>query len=227
MNDFTGLPAAVPFASFGPGGIDWAPQNKGITPVFRIKDTLHPAESEKAGRAVYFDREEYSLYIAGDQQSVATGIVDDAIRERFRDAYDKWKRGGDHTHINGTPLSRWPLATPSFIKEMEYMNIYSVDDLAAVADVHLDRIADGRAWRDRAAAWLKSANDGAAASKYAAENARMRDELSELRGMIASITGGKSVPLKARSAKRTMSDEQRAIRSERAKAMWAARKAQE
>lgn len=234
--------ASIHFDGWGTR-INYADQNRGITPVFRIASIPHPAESEKAGRAIYFDREEYSLFVAGDALSCATGIVDQAIIERFQEAYDKWKRKGA-APINGTPLNRWPLATPSFIKEMEFLNIFSVDDLASVADVHLDRIADGRQWRDRAAAWLKSAKDGAAAAQYAAENARMREEMAELRNMIVTLTGGNKptapdsvavrddvrdsdepIMRRKRKAKRIMSPEQREKRREAAKAMWAARKA--
>lgn len=187
------------------GGVDYAPHNKGITPVFRMASVIHPAESEKAGRPIHFDQEQYSLFIAGDATSVSTGIVDDAIRARFEEAYEKWKRK-DHRHISGTPLAVWPPATPSFIKEMEYHNVFSVDDLAAIADVNLDRIQEGRMWRDKAKAWLDSAKGGAETARYAAENARLRDDIAEINAKLAALTGE---PVEKR-AKRKVSPERRA-----------------
>lgn len=175
------------------GGVDYTPHNKGVTPIFFIESVIDPAASEKAGRAIYRDMERVRIQVAGDQFSAAVHPVDDALIERFEEAYDKWKRKG-HMVVNGTPLSKWPLATPSFIKELEFMNIFSVDDLASVADVHLDRIADGRQWRDRAVAWLKSAADGAVAAQYAAENARMREDISRLSAQIESLKGQAPIP---------------------------------
>jgi hypothetical protein len=170
------------------GGVDYTPHNKGVTPVFFVESVPHPAESEKAGRAIYVDLERVRIYVAGDAFSVAVKPVDDEVKARFEEAYAKWK-AQKRQLITGTPLARWPLSTPSFIKEMEYLNIFSVDDLASVADVHLDRIADGRQWRDRAAAWLKSAADGATAARYAAENHRLREEVSSLSERLARLEG--------------------------------------
>jgi hypothetical protein len=183
------------------GGVDYAPHNKGVTPVFFVESVIDPGASEKAGRAIYQDMERVRIHVAGDALSVAVHPVDAAQIARFEEAYEKWKRKG-HTLINGTPLAKWPLATPSFIKEMEFLNILSVDDLASVADVHLDRIADGRQWRDRAAAWLKSANDGAAAARYAAENHRLRDDLKALAARLAQLEKGRPAAQAAKAKAR-------------------------
>lgn len=210
-----------PFMTFGPfGAVDYAPHNKGVTPVFFIESVIDPAASEKAGRAIYRDMERVRINIAGDQFSAAVHPVDTAIIDRFEEAYAKWKRKG-HQAVNGTPLVKWPLATPSFVKEMEFLNIFSVDDLASVADVHLDRIADGRQWRDRAAAWLKSAADGAVASRYAAENARLREDVAELHKRLDGLAGDK--PQKAK--RKPMSPEKRAEAGARLKAGREAKKA--
>jgi hypothetical protein len=168
------------------GGVDYTPHNKGVTPTFFVESVIDPAASEKAGRAIYRDMERVRIHVAGDSLSVAVHPIDDAIIARFEEAYERWKRKG-RVLINGTPLAKWPLATPSFIKEMEFLNILSVDDLASVADVNLDRIADGRQWRDRAAAWLKSAKDGAVAAQYAAENARLKEDVAALSARLANL----------------------------------------
>jgi len=213
------------FASFGPfGQVDYAPHNKGVTPVFFIESVLNRAASEKEGRAIYLDLERVRIQVAGDQFSAAVHPVDvpiwgqDTAKDRFPDEYERWRRK-EHVQINGTPLAKWPLATPSFIKEMEFMSIFSVDDLASVADVHLDRIADGRQWRDRAAAWLRSAKDGAAAAQYAAENARLHEEIGLLHRRLDNLAEGR-----ISSDERGMPAEQRAKISAAMKARHAAKK---
>jgi hypothetical protein len=97
---------------------------------------------------------------------------------------------------------------------MEFLNIFSVDDLAATADVHLDRFADGRQWRDRAAAWLKSAKDGAEAARYAAENARLRDEIAALSAKMDAFMSGGITP----SGRKPMAPEQREAAAARLRA---------
>jgi hypothetical protein len=206
--------------SLGTGAIDYAPHNKGVTPVFFVESVIDHAASEKAGRAIYIDMERVRINIAGDQFSSAVHPVDTAIIDRFEEAYAKWKRKGQ-VHVSGTPLVKWPLATPRFIKEMEYLNIFSVDDLAAVADVNLDRFEDGRQWRDKAAAWLRSAKDGALAAQMAAENHRLREQLAGLAAKVETLMGEK--PAKAR--RKPMSPEQRVAAGARLKAGREAKKA--
>jgi hypothetical protein len=229
------------FVTFGPfGQVDYAPHNKGVTPIFFLESVIDPAASEKAGRAIYQDMERVRIYVAGDQFSVAVHPVgvpiwgNDTAEDRFPEEYQKWKRKGQ-MHINGTPLAKWPLATPSFIKEMEFHNIFSVDDLASIADVHLDRIADGRQWRDRAAAWLKSANEGAVAAQYAAENARLRDDLKRLEARVSRMLEKshdaeiEEMELEAQerpAPRKPMSTEHRAAISASLKAARAAKRAQ-
>jgi len=195
----------------GFNSVDWVAMNKGITPVFRMEGILNERESEAQGRAVYEDKEIVLLYIAGDQFSVHSQPVDGYIKGRFPEQYAHWKRTQEGLHITGTPLKMWPMATPAFIMEMAAINIHSVDDLANVADVYLDKITDGRVWRERAKTWLKAASEGALENKLASENERLRERLSMLERNFSSLADEK--PLKSTE------------RSDRMRKMWAERKA--
>jgi len=106
----------------------------------------------------------------------------------------------------------WPPATPVQIKELEAIHVYSVEDLASIADVHLNRIPDGRMWRDKAAAWLKVAGDSAAALKLQAVNDDLQAQINELK------RGFRSSKLEHKKAVSS-------VRSEKMKAAWAKRKA--
>jgi hypothetical protein len=162
------------------GRVDYAPHNKGVTPIFFVEAVQDHAASERQGRAIYIDKERVRIHIVGDS-TAATHPVDEGIKRRFAEQYEAWKRKETGSHIKGTPLKKWPMSTPSMMRELESWNIFSVEDLGAVSDGNVQNITDGRALRDKATAWLKSAVDGAAVMKLASENHRLRDELEELR----------------------------------------------
>ena len=164
----------------GMNSVDWTAMNKGITPVFQVVPVENAIESERQGRAVYTDTEIVLLYIAGDQNSVHSQPVDNYIKRRFPEQYEHWKRTNEGRRITGTPLRMWPMATPAFIREMEAINVFSVDDLANIADVHVNKMPDGRVWRDRAQAWLGNAKDTAAETRFASENERLKERLAAL-----------------------------------------------
>ena len=184
------------------GGVDYAPHNKGVKPIFFTEAVHDLAASEREGRAVYVDKERVRIHIVGED-TAATHPVDEAIKARFREHYDAWKRKESGAHITGMPLAKWPMATPAMIRELEMLHIYSVEDLAAVSDTNVHNLTNGRANREQAIAWLRSASDGpATAMKYAAEAQRLRDEVAELKKLIlaAGIDGQKAARIPLASA---------------------------
>lgn len=208
-------------ASIGADGfntIDYSAMNKGVTPEFKKEAIINERESEQQGRAVYDDVEIVHIHVAGDSNSIHSTLVDSAVKNRFPEQYAHWKRTEEGRHITGTPLKMWPMASPSFIREMEAISIFSVDDLANIADVHVSRIPDGRVWRERALAWLKAAGDTAAESRFAAENERLRERLEALEGRLDPPPKPTAPEIMARRIA------SKAARSERMKAIWAARK---
>lgn len=204
------------FASIGEygfgAGVDWAEMNKGITPIFMKIPEQNLAKTEAEGRVVYDDIEVVHLHIAGDSNSVHSAPVDETIKQRFATQYAHWKQTEEARMVTGTPLKMWPMATPGFVKEMEAIDVYSVDDLANIADVHIGKFPDGRVWRDRAVAWLKAADGAAAETKFAAENERLRARLDTLEKNFSSLAEAK--PLKPKTS----------VQSERMKLVWAKRR---
>jgi hypothetical protein len=198
-------------ASVGDDGsnrVDYSSMNKGITPIFFMEPTLDEKASAEQGRAVYKEMEIVHLHIAGDSCSIHATLVDDVIKQRFPEQYKHWKQTNQGHHVSGTPLKMWPPATPIQIKELEAIHVYSVEDLASIADVHINRIPDGRLWRDKAAAWLRVASDSVAAQKMQEVNDALQAQIDELKKV-------------GRVKKRAFSS----VRSEKMKAAWAKRKA--
>lgn len=226
------------FASVGEDDtnrVNFGGHNKGITPIFFTVAEPNPKESELQGRAVYTTEERVHLMIAGDSFSVHSQPVDEGIKWRFPEAYKHWKQTNEGRQITGTPLKMWPLATPVQIKELEAINVFSVEDLANIADVHINRIPDGRVWRQRAQAWLETAAGTATATRFAAENERLRERLAALESKINATGIAETRPESADSfaiGSERGAEDGRSVASARAnkreymKAYWAKRKAE-
>jgi hypothetical protein len=101
-------------------------------------------------------------------------------KDRFPGA---WKAGKDF--VEGTALADWGRSdmNQKLIRELGSMNIRSVEDLAAVSDVHVVRIHDGRMWRSRAMERLRMRPDRQAANELEQEkkrNAELEDRIAKL-----------------------------------------------
>ena len=177
-----------PFASINEyGTVNYADMNRGVTPIFFNQLVPHPALTEESGRPRWVNEERVRILVAGDTLNSGVYPVTEEYKQRFADAYAKFKEGAKERHIEGTPLSQWPMMTPLMIKELEALNIFSVEDLSNLADGNVTRHPDGRMWRERAKAYLAHAKDSAAATKYAAENERQREKMEEMQKQMIAM----------------------------------------
>jgi hypothetical protein len=175
------------FANVGNTGIDYTEMNKGVTPIFFVEPVPDEKKTEEAGCVRMRELECVRIVVAGDMLNVATSPVTEEIKQRFATQYDAWKAKRQEMHIEGTPLRSWPLIPAIRLAEFTSLNIHSVENLAAVSDSNIHKLADGRIWREKAKAWLESAKDHGAAAKYAAENERLRESIDELKKQVAEL----------------------------------------
>ena len=178
---------AFPFADVTATGVDYSQMNKGITPIFYIQPVLDEKATEAAGAVRMHEQEMVKIFVTGDLNNVHNSPVLPEHKERFADAYASWKAKGSR-HIEGTPLKHWPMISPLRVAEFEAMNVFSVENLRDMSDTNIQKLADGRVWREKAKGWLESAEKNGASAKFAAENERLRTDMEEMRKQIAELS---------------------------------------
>lgn len=100
---------------------------------FFMNPVEQTAESIKNGRRVFADTEYIEIMIPGDKQTVIRRQVFDADRRRFPQQYARFKQGMADQTV-GTPLSELTFITAAKVKEYEFFNIRTVEQLASTAD---------------------------------------------------------------------------------------------
>lgn len=179
---------STPFATVNGGfGVDFAEMNKGVQPLFFVEPVQDFAASEREGVPKFREEERVRIIISGDLFNQPVHPVDDTIKQRFPIQYQEWKAKRKERHIDGTPLKNWPLLSSTQVAEFEAANIFSVEMLSELADSNVNRISEGRIWREKAKAWLGQAKDGATATRLAAENERLRELIENLEKRVAEV----------------------------------------
>lgn len=152
-------------------------------------DAVHlKFQSEQEGRPIFEDREFVRIFIPGDAHTDLVKRVTDVERDRFPEAYAAFKRGLSDEQVSGTPLSLLPWLLPSQVKQMQALNIRTVEHLASLSDTNLQAVGIGaRELKAKAAAYLDAAAGGAEAAKNAAriesleaENEALKQQVKEL-----------------------------------------------
>lgn len=106
---------------------------------------------DEAGNRKYKD----SVYV----KIRAKGMKDSHSREmkeedklRFPMAWKRFEK--DNSFVDGTPLKALPFTTPSMIRELENLEIHSVEDLAHLQEMAVSKIHRGRTLQKQAIAYL-------------------------------------------------------------------------
>jgi hypothetical protein len=138
----------------------------------RVEFFLHPVEnrfrSKKEGRPVFEEKEYIRILIPGDAKTCYEQPVREDDRKRFWKQYEHFKATG-RTATEGTPVEQWPQLNVSMVATLKSLNIFSVEQLASLPDIHLPKLGPGaRDLQSRAKAFLEMSHDAAAANKLSA-----------------------------------------------------------
>ncbi len=142
-------------------------------------EAIHNEDKSKAeGRPVFEEIVMVSI--------TAPGWTDHVKRPAWEADYQRFPKqlaafkSGQETPETGTPLKMWPLVTVGQVAELNYRNIRTVEQLAAVADVDATKIQGAIALR-------QSARDFLEAAKGAAPMTALRAELEARDSRIAAM----------------------------------------
>lgn len=143
------------------------------------------AESEKAGRPIFQDMPHIRITIPGDTNNIIERRLDEEDKRKYPRAWAEYERG-EAKGFTGTPLEQWPQMTRAQVKESKYFECHTVEQLAGLSDTHCQKMGMGfRELREKAKAYLGVAESTASATAQALENEKLRQEMAELRAMIA------------------------------------------
>lgn len=166
-----------------------ADENPGILAMFFTDAVRMNFASEQAGRDIFEDREHVKIVIAGDKHSEVVREATDADRERFHEVYRRFRaKATEREQIVGTILDAAPFLSPAQRKEMEAINIFTVEQLAALSDTAKQRLGMGaNELVAKAQAFLKVAADTALATSQAARLEQQDAEIADLKRQIKEL----------------------------------------
>lgn len=155
--------------------------------MFVMESVRLGAESEKAGRNIYRDVPFLWIRFPGDRTREVKRKATDADKARFPRQWAAFQNQQQEVH-EGTPIEDWGPISKSLALTYKGLNIHTVENLAAVGDHLLQNLGHGaREMRDKAVAWLKSAEGSAELLALQAKNQSLQDDIEALKAQIAEI----------------------------------------
>lgn len=164
---------------------------------FYVEPKLNKRKTAEASRPIYDDVEMIEIRVAGDPKNVlvapahsASSMRDPATNARLTYAevhygpYEAFKKKQESMGT-GTPLNILPFMTPSRVRELEALNIFTAEALAGLDGTALQRIGmGGRDLKNKAQAWLDAAAEKASGDAMAEHNKMLMDRIAQLEAMM-------------------------------------------
>lgn len=178
---------------------------------FELTAVEVPFKSQQANRPIFEDREFIRIVIGGDKNTEYYGPVTEDHKERFHEVYDRFQRGlKGREQMDGTPLSQWSFMKPHQVRELDALNIFTVEQLAALSDTQKQNLGMGA--HDlvaRAQAFLDEAKGGAVAAALASENAALKSDIADLKSQMAEMNALVTAQMATSNAAPALIDEAR------------------
>lgn len=159
--------------------------------MFYVRSVEDKERSAAEGRRCFKDREFIRIMIPGDRNPAAdrpvqrTGTLptDDVLR--FPKQYARFKQQIEQQAHDGTPLALWPQMPASLADELRYINIFTVEQLADLADTYVGKVPMGHKWKQKAQEFVQAMKDGAVVNRLNAELEERDNRIEALEAAIA------------------------------------------
>jgi hypothetical protein len=176
------------------------PQN-GVRAILRFFTDAEEmtGESLAAGRSIYRDADFVGITNPGSRDEFVkrcTKLTDPYHKQ----AYAQWKTTQQQP-VDGTPLTQVPWLSQSQIKELNAINIMSLEHLAEMSDATIQRVGmGGNDLRKKAQTYIKAATDTALVMRLETELQSRDRDIERLTKEIQSISARFDAAAKEKAA---------------------------
>lgn len=143
------------------------------------------------GRKCFKEREFVKIMVPGDRLNIIdrpvqrTGVAPTDDTLRFPKQYAKFKAQVEQVAHDGTPLALWPAVSPALAEELRYINIFTVEQLAELADTYVSKVPRGHELKRKAADFVAALKDQAVVNKLQSELEQRDNEIETLKKAVA------------------------------------------
>jgi FtsZ-binding cell division protein ZapB len=130
-------------------------------------------------------------WLAQLKRKSVEGEYPEAWVKHFDAKFQDWLAGRESPE-NGYPIREWAVLSPAEVENLLEMKIRTVEDLAAATEELLQKNLGLRTLKQKAQAWLESANSGAeqlAALKI--ENEQLKDTIERMNERLQAVEADK------------------------------------
>lgn len=144
-------------------------------------------KSAQEGRPIFEDKDFVRIMTPGDTRTTIYREASDQDKKRFPKAWGLYERGLEAV-TEGTPLAEWAQITASQVRELQHVNVRTIEEFVSVSDSNIQRMGPGYAQlQKRAQQYMESSTENAAATAAARENEQLRDQMAIMQEQLDAL----------------------------------------
>lgn len=158
---------------------------KGVLVKFYKGVVKDEALSAQEGRPRHKRADMVSIIVPGDRDNIIDREVFPLDIQRFPKAWERFQAGQEQD--DGTPLSSWPMIDAAMVEDLRYYKITTIEGLANLGDVQLQKIGPLTDMRNKARQFLAAAKDNSVLTKLDHEKKELESKLAAQDEMIKRL----------------------------------------
>jgi hypothetical protein len=174
--------------------------------VFYSRTVEDVTKSAEVGHRCFKTRDYVKIMTPGDRHNMIdrpvqrTGMLPTDDMLRFPKQWARYQNKQQQQEHDGTPLALWNAIPVTLAEELKHLNVFTVEQLANIADTYATKIRGGPTWKQKASEFVKALKDTALVGKLQVELAE-RDNRIETQEKAIKDQADKIERLAARLAK--------------------------
>jgi len=158
-----------------------------VRPRFYMEPVQDELASAREGRPIFRQVERVEIFLPGNPYTMPVHNVTDEHRNRWGREYELFRRGMEQT-VEGTPIAEWPILNRAQVRELQGIEIQTIEEVAALSDVACQRVQGLQGLRNKARAYLDDAAALALTEKLSAENDALRADQVGLQRQVDELS---------------------------------------
>jgi hypothetical protein len=155
------------------------------------------AKSREAGREICDQVDFVSIIVPGSRDE-RIRKVDAEIKQRFGPQYEHWLKTQEQPP-EGQPLDRVPWLNVAQVRELQYLNIKTLEQLAGLSDTAIQHIGmGGMEMRKKAIAYIEAGKSSAELTRSVARISELERECARLQDTVTAVNARYEALLKER-----------------------------
>lgn len=162
----------------------------------------HPTQDQEAtlkeGRPMFKEETYVRIMVPGDKDSIIVRPAREMDIMRFAKQHAAYEKGEGEFH-DGTPLKAWPMITRGQVEELKFFGVYTVEALAELADIHVQKFMGVGVLKEQAKAYIQQAKETAPLVQL---NAALEDRDNEISALNQAVEELKEMVTELQVAKK-------------------------